>query len=80
MISSVSHRYRVALKRRVKEVHRDIKWVYVTLHGEIHDLSRFCRVNFDLCVRLLKSFANIGRSHNSILLLRLWKKVSTSYS
>jgi len=75
MMSSVSYRHRVALKRKMKDLHRDIKWVYVTLNGEVHDLRRFCRVNFDLCVRLLKRFANLKRAHNSVLLLRLWKKV-----
>jgi len=76
MISSVPYRYRMALKRKVKELHRDIKWVYTTLDREIHDLLRFCRVNFDLCVRLLRHFAKIKHTRGSLLLVRLWKSVS----
>lgn len=67
---------KISMKYDVRELWQDIRWVYGSLHGEIRDLRRFSRVNFDLCVRLLKKFARIRSRRGTLPTYRLWQSVS----
>lgn len=74
-IQGMSSSHRTAVKDRVKQLHDDIRSAYTTLNEEICDLRRFSRVNFDLCVRLLKRFAHVKGNRGTMLLFRLWQSV-----
>jgi len=63
------------MRHNIKELWEDIRWVYISLHNEVRELRRFSRVNFDLCVRLLKRFAKIKSRRGSLPTYRLWQSL-----
>ena len=66
---------RHALKAEVKKLRHDIQLVYSSLQEEISDLRQFSRVNFDLCVRLLKLFVKKKATMGTYPSFRLWRSV-----